>query len=44
MRFHLAAAILLSAAAAQAQEVRRLGPAESPISASVELPQASRLG
>ena len=43
MRFHFAAAVLLSAAAAQAQEVRRLGPAESPISASVEVPQGSRL-
>jgi enamine deaminase RidA (YjgF/YER057c/UK114 family) len=43
MRFHLAAALLLGAAAAPAQDVRRLGPAESPISASVELPQSSRL-
>jgi len=31
------------AAAAPAQEVRRVGAAESPISASVELPHASRL-
>jgi len=34
---------LLGAAAAPAQDVRRLGPAESPISASVELPHWSRL-
>ena len=43
MRFHLAAALLLGAAAAGAQEVRRLGPSESPISASVEVPPGSRL-
>jgi enamine deaminase RidA (YjgF/YER057c/UK114 family) len=39
----LFAAAALGATAAQAQEVQRLGPAESPISASVELPQSSRL-
>jgi enamine deaminase RidA (YjgF/YER057c/UK114 family) len=43
MRLHLAAALLLGAAAAQAQEVQRLGPGQSPISASVELPPSSRL-
>ncbi|HEV7659738.1 MAG TPA: RidA family protein [Allosphingosinicella sp.] len=32
-----------SAQEANSQEVRRLGPADSPISASVELPQHSRL-
>jgi enamine deaminase RidA (YjgF/YER057c/UK114 family) len=42
MRLQLAAALLLGAAA-QAQELRRLGPAESPISASVEVPPGSRL-
>ena len=36
----LAAAL---AASAQAQDIQRRGPAESPISASVELPQYSRL-
>ncbi|HYI64535.1 MAG TPA: RidA family protein [Allosphingosinicella sp.] len=39
----LLAATLTCAAGAQAQEVRRMGPPESPISASVELPHASRL-
>jgi enamine deaminase RidA (YjgF/YER057c/UK114 family) len=34
---------VLGAAQVQAQEVRRLGPAESPISASVEVPAGSRL-
>src|ERR1043166_7842866 len=34
---------VLGAAAAQAQEVRRLGPADAPISASVEVPAGSRL-
>jgi enamine deaminase RidA (YjgF/YER057c/UK114 family) len=34
---------LLTASAAQAKEVRRLGPAESPISASAEAPAASRI-
>ena len=43
MRLCLAAALLLGAATAQGQEVRRQGPAQSPISASVELPQWSRL-
>jgi len=33
----------LFAGAAQAQDVRRLGPAESPIAASVEVPAGSRL-
>lgn len=42
---HLVLLALLCAATAtaQAQEVRRLGPAESPISASVEVPAGSRL-
>ena len=42
---HLVLLAALGAAAAQAgaQEVRRLGPAESPISASVEVPAGSRL-
>jgi enamine deaminase RidA (YjgF/YER057c/UK114 family) len=43
MRLCLAAALLLGAATVQAQDVQRLGPAQSPISASVELPQSSRL-
>lgn len=38
-----AAAILLAAAGASAQGPQRLGPPDSPISASVELPRASRL-
>jgi enamine deaminase RidA (YjgF/YER057c/UK114 family) len=44
MRWLLAgAAILLAAGGAGAQESRRLGPPDSPISASVELPEGSRL-
>ena len=39
----LLAAAALGAASAQAQEVRRAGAPDSPISASVELPQWSRL-
>jgi enamine deaminase RidA (YjgF/YER057c/UK114 family) len=39
----LLAALAAATAQAQAQEVRRLGPAESPISASVEVPAGSRL-
>jgi enamine deaminase RidA (YjgF/YER057c/UK114 family) len=39
----IAVAALGAAAPAAAQEVQRLGPPESPISASVELPQHSRL-
>lgn len=39
----LLALAAFAATGARAQEVRRLGPAESPISASVELPQWSRL-
>lgn len=39
----LLAALCAATAPAQAQEVRRLGPAESPISASVEVPAGSRL-
>ena len=39
----LIAALALWAAPAAAQEVRRVGAAEAPISASVELPQYSRL-
>jgi enamine deaminase RidA (YjgF/YER057c/UK114 family) len=42
-RFMLLAAAALGAAPAAAQEVQRLGPPDSPISASVELPQYSRL-
>ncbi|HVQ06984.1 MAG TPA: RidA family protein [Allosphingosinicella sp.] len=38
-----AAAALAAGAPAGAQDVRRLGPPDSPISASVELPQWSRL-
>ena len=34
---------LLAASAAQAQEVQRLGPAESPIAASTEVPGGSRI-
>ena len=37
------AAALLMGCAAQAQEVRRLGPPDFPISASVEVPAGSRL-
>lgn len=44
MRFlPLLAAISFAASAAQAQEVRRLGPPDFPISASVEVPAGSRL-
>jgi len=42
-RFSLLAALLLAAPPAQAQEMRRVGAPDSPISASVELPQSSRL-
>ena len=38
----LAGALLL-ASAGEAKEVRRLGPAESPIAASAEVPAGSRL-
>lgn len=34
---------LLAAAAAEAKEVRRLGPAQSPIAASTEVPAGSRI-
>ena len=34
---------LIAASAGEAKEVRRLGPAESPISASTELPAGSRI-
>lgn len=37
------AAVLIAAAPGQAQEVRRVGPAEAPIAASVEVPAGSRL-
>src|SRR3954467_14923662 len=40
---HLVLLAALCAATAQAQEPRRLGTAESPISASVEAPAGSRL-
>ena len=40
---HLVLLAALAAATAQAQEVRRLGPADAPISASVEVPADSRL-
>ena len=36
-------ASLIAGSAAQAQEVRRVGPAQSPISTSVEIPPGSRL-
>ena len=36
-------ALALLASAAQAKEVRRLGPADSPIAASVEVPAGSRI-
>ena len=39
----LLAALSLGAAGAEAQDVRRMGAPEAPISASVELPQSSRL-
>jgi enamine deaminase RidA (YjgF/YER057c/UK114 family) len=42
-RLPAGAAILLAAGAAAGQEPQRLGPPDSPISASVELPYASRL-
>src|SRR3954471_3350485 len=41
--FVLLAAFAAATAQAQAQEVRRLGPADAPISASVEVPPGSRL-
>jgi enamine deaminase RidA (YjgF/YER057c/UK114 family) len=41
--FVLLAAFAAASAQGQAQEVRRLGPADSPISASVEVPPGSRL-
>jgi len=41
--FILLAALSLGAAGAPAQDVRRMGAPEAPISASVELPQSSRL-
>ena len=40
---HLVLLALLCGAAAQAQEVRRLGPPDAPISASAEVPAGSRL-
>ena len=40
---HLVLLALLVAASAPAQQVRRLGPPEAPISASVEVPAGSRL-
>jgi enamine deaminase RidA (YjgF/YER057c/UK114 family) len=43
MRHLIPLAAMLGAASASAQEVRRVGPPDSPISASVELPQYSRL-
>jgi enamine deaminase RidA (YjgF/YER057c/UK114 family) len=42
-RFILLAAVLCTAAAAEAQDIQRRGAPESPISSSVELPQYSRL-
>ncbi|HEV2865199.1 MAG TPA: RidA family protein [Allosphingosinicella sp.] len=39
----LVAAVLVAGCAAQAQDVRRLGAPEAPISASVEVPAGSRL-
>ena len=39
----LLAAAFASATAAQTQEVRRVGPAQSPIASSVEIPGGSRL-
>src|SRR4051812_25915297 len=41
--FVLLAAFAAATAQARVQEVRRLGPADSPISASVEVPPGSRL-
>jgi enamine deaminase RidA (YjgF/YER057c/UK114 family) len=43
MRLLVLAIGLLAASAGQAKEVRRLGPAESPISASAEVPAGSRI-
>jgi enamine deaminase RidA (YjgF/YER057c/UK114 family) len=45
MRYSIlfAAGLLAAAAGAQAQDIRRLGSAQSPISSSVALPPASRL-
>ena len=43
MRRLVLAIALAAATAGQAKEVRRLGPAESPISASAEVPAGSRL-
>ena len=43
MRLLVLASGLLAATAGQAQEVRRLGPAESPISSSAEAPAGSRI-
>ena len=43
MRFPAMIAIGLFAASAEAKEVRRLGPAESPIAASTEVPAGSRI-
>ncbi|MEA3014651.1 MAG: hypothetical protein QOD42_3196 [Sphingomonadales bacterium] len=43
MRHLILLAAMFGAAGASAQEVGRLGPPDSPISASVELPQHSRL-
>lgn len=43
MRLLVLASGLLAASAAQAGEVRRLGPPESPISASAEVPAGSRI-
>ena len=42
-RWPMLAAVSLTAGAAQAQEVRRIGPPDFPISASVEVPAGSRL-
>lgn len=42
-RWALLAGIMLAAASAQAQEIRRVGAPDFPISASVEVPAGSRL-
>ena len=42
-RLPLILAVMLAASAAQAQDIRRVGPPEFPISASVEVPAGSRL-
>jgi len=42
-RLAILAVGLILASAGQAGEVRRLGPAESPISASAEVPAGSRI-